>query len=142
VKKLINVSSNCGLGGVWPNLGAVVLDAKNLAGFDLSSVVLTNAKLRGADLSGANLTGALLRADFTNANLSGANMSCVNASLANVTGANLSNANLSNAGLNSSFGWGSATLTGVIWSNTTCSDGTKSNTNGTSPQSCIGHLSP
>jgi hypothetical protein len=33
-----------------------------------------------------------------------------------------------------------AALTGVIWSHTTCPDGTNGATNGTSPESCIGHL--
>jgi uncharacterized protein YjbI with pentapeptide repeats len=29
--------------------------------------------------------------------------------------------------------------TGITWSNTTCPDGTNSDTNGTSPSSCTGH---
>jgi len=32
-----------------------------------------------------------------------------------------------------------ADVTDAIWSNTTCSDDTNSSTNGTSPESCIGH---
>jgi len=32
-----------------------------------------------------------------------------------------------------------ALVSGITWSNTTCPDGTRSDTNGTSPQSCKGH---
>jgi uncharacterized protein YjbI with pentapeptide repeats len=81
----------------------------NLAGADLSGAHLPRAGLTGADLTGADLTGA----DLTDANLTGADL----------TGANLTGAD----------------LTGVTWSVTTCPDGSNSDTNGSSPASCIGH---
>jgi uncharacterized protein YjbI with pentapeptide repeats len=102
----------------------------DLSGADLNSAILTNANLEGAslafaDLSFANLSTAFLPvAILTNATLNGADL----------TGANLDTANL-----NGATGGASATITGVIWNNTTCPDGTNSDTNGTSPHSCIGH---
>lgn len=113
--------------------------AVNLVGCPLSPAPFRC--LRGAligpraNVSGADLTGV----DLTNHNMEGINMRGVyipNATLWNVnlTGADLTNANLFNSNL------GLANLTGVTWNNTTCPDTTNSNTNGTSPRSCCGHL--
>jgi uncharacterized protein YjbI with pentapeptide repeats len=71
----------------------------------------------------ANLTGS----NLTKANLSGANLSGANLTNANLTGANLKGANLH-----------TATLTGVIWNNTTCPDGTNSSSN--VGKTCVGHF--
>jgi uncharacterized protein YjbI with pentapeptide repeats len=60
-----------------------------------------------------------------------------NLSGANLIGANLSNANLSQTNLELATGMSTAALTGVIWSKTTCPDGTNSNKDG---GTCIGHL--
>jgi hypothetical protein len=86
----------------------------NLAGADLANVQLPGANLKGATLTGANLSGA---------NLKGANLS----------GANLSGANLSGAILKG------ANLSGVVWSNTTCPDGTNSNND---QGTCLKDLTP
>jgi hypothetical protein len=80
--------------------------------------------LRNADLHGADLHGAVLRnADLTGANLSGADL----------RGAQLSGANIDQ----------------VIWNNTTCPDGTNTDTTSrlgsdgkAQGESCTGHLSP
>jgi uncharacterized protein YjbI with pentapeptide repeats len=84
------------------------------------------ASLTGANLSGVNLSGAFVvpPTSLSNANLSGANFTYAYLHQADFTGANLTGAN----------------LTGVTWVEVTCPDGTLSNTNGTSPQSCLGHL--
>ena len=74
-------------------------------GADLTDCDFANAHLRGADLQGANLTSA----NLNEANLAGANLSG-----ADLTGADLTDANLS-----------STNLTGVVWSGTTCPDGSK-----------------
>jgi DNA-binding beta-propeller fold protein YncE len=93
-----------------------------LAGCNLHGGNLAGANLSGANLSGANLSGAnLTNANVTNATLSRANLRGANLTGANLTGANLSGANLS----------------GVIWSNTTCPDGTNSDADG---GTCVGHL--
>jgi hypothetical protein len=85
--------------------------------------------LSGRNLSGRNLTAIDLRATvLANAQLVGTNLT-----RARLTGANLTNANLTGAIL------AGAKLSGVVWSNTTCPDGSDSSTNATAPPSCIGH---
>jgi uncharacterized protein YjbI with pentapeptide repeats len=77
------------------------------------------AKTVTADLRGAKLTGAFLRdADLRNARLDGADL----------TGADLTGADLTGA-----------SLTKVVWSRTTCPDGSVSDENA---GTCQGHLSP
>ena len=95
---------------------------QSLAGCNLSGLNLTNAQLSEANLSGANLN----KTNLTGANLSGANLSGANLNGANLSGANLSGANLNGANLNK-----------VIWSGTTCPDGTNSDADG---GTCTGHL--
>ena len=75
-----------------------------------------------ATLAGCNLSGT----DLSGANLAGGDLSAANLNRANLSGADLSDADLSGANLNR-----------VIWSNTTCPDGTNSNNNG---NTCLGHL--
>ncbi len=84
--------------------------AKPGPGINWSACDLRKLVLYGVDLTGANLAGA---------NLTGANLSAVNLTRANLTG---------------------AILKAVIWGKTICPDGSHSNTNGTSPESCVGHL--
>jgi hypothetical protein len=77
------------------------------------------AKTATADLRNAKLTGAFLRdADLRNAKLDGADL----------TGADLTGAKLEGA-----------SLVRVIWSGTTCPDGSSSDANG---RTCAGHLNP
>jgi hypothetical protein len=86
----------------------------------------------GCDLFGANLNDARL----FQANLSGANFRFAGLIQADLRGADLTSADLTNANL---FGASmfSANLTDVIWSNTTCPDGTTSDNNG---GTCVGHI--
>jgi uncharacterized protein YjbI with pentapeptide repeats len=79
--------------------------------------------LKDADLHGADLRGtSFASARFLGTNLRGARLDEVDLSRADLTGADLRNAK----GLSS-----------VIWSDTTCVDGTNSDTNG---GTCVGHL--
>ena len=78
----------------------------DLAGLNLAGFNLASSNLAGANLAGANLTGTVL-------------------SHANLTGANFAGA--TSAG---------ATVTGATWSNTTCPDGTNSNSHA---HTCVGH---
>jgi hypothetical protein len=116
------------------NLTAMSLLGANLTnvhmhGANLTSAVLYQANLTGANLGDAKLNGASLGlANLTNAIVAGANLTNANIEGANLTGASLQSSNLTGAA-----------ITGVIWSNTTCPDGTVSATNGTSPESCTGH---
>jgi hypothetical protein len=98
----------------------------NLHGLDLSNAILAGADLSGGtDLSYANLN----MADLNGANLSFANLSGANLNQADLTGANLTGANLTGANLTN------AKLDGVIWSNTTCPDGT--NSSASTPETCV-----
>lgn len=136
----------------------------DLSGVDLSGVDLTNGNLSGANLSNANLTGAdlftnimtgtiLSGTDFTSAvigyenltddDLSNTNLTSTVLGDDNFTNANLTSANLTDAFVNGDDLTGAtltgATLTGATWSDTTCPDGTKSNTY--NPQTCANDLS-
>jgi uncharacterized protein YjbI with pentapeptide repeats len=83
----------------------------------------TGDYLKDADLHGADLRGtSFAAARFLGSNLRGARLDGVDLSRADLTGANLDKAK----GLSS-----------VVWSDTTCVDGTNSDANG---GTCIGHL--
>jgi len=101
--------------------GANLISA-NVAGANLKASNLAGGNLLGADLSGANLKGATLQA----ANVVGANMSGANLKDANATGASLAGVNLAGANVKD-----------VTWTNTTCPDGTLSDTAG---GTCLEHL--
>jgi uncharacterized protein YjbI with pentapeptide repeats len=114
-----------------------VLAGANLSGANLGSANLTNAILINANLSGANLTNARLNgANLSGANLSGASLSGADLTFALLSGANLSGANLTNAKLflANLSGASGANLSGAFFDDTTCPDGSNSNTR--TPQSC------
>ncbi len=119
------------------NLAGANLSGTNLKGASLAGTNLSGSKLSAANLSGANLSGAnLSAANLSAANLSAANLSAANLANANLTGDNLTHANLSGASLFRAQLTG-ANLSGVTWSNTTCPDGTISNSDS---GTCLGHL--
>ena len=108
VARIANLTQVSSLSGI--NLGDAILRHAILSNTNLSDANLSNANLTGANLYGANLTGA----DLTGANLEDAALY-----LANLTGADLTGANLTGA-----------PVTNAIWDNTTCPDGSNSDTNG------------
>ena len=119
--------SGAGLGGAilaGANLTDATLTATNLKSANLNSVTLNNVDLTGADLTGAFLEGAylsganLIGAVLDDADLNGATLSNANLDTAYLTNANLISANLTNAN-----------LTDVTWNNTTCPDGSNSDSN-------------
>ncbi len=119
--------------------GSFLLDA-DLTGATLVNAVLTKMDTRGINLTDANLTNATLRDtqlwgdNLTRANLTGADLTRMNFG----GGTKLTNANLTNASLEGSYvDTSTVDLTGVIWSNTTCRDGTNSDNNG---GTCEGHF--
>ncbi len=103
----------------WGVVGGYLVGPSNgVTSVDLSvatfgSVDLTNAAMYGDNLTGATLTGA-----------------------GTFTGTNLSYDNFANADLTGAFSLSGAILTGATWSNTTCPDGSNSDTNAGS--TCIG----
>ncbi len=125
------------------NLSNANLKGGYFVGMSLLGASLTGSNLTGAVFLGANLTGASLSnsnlkaANFTNANMTNANLSNSNSKAANFTGANLTGANFAGSNLKGATGLKTATITGVIWSKTTCPDATLSNNDG---GTCAGHL--
>ncbi len=123
----------------FANLTNAGLNQANLTNAILTRATLTNAHLFGAKLSGAGLQIAnLTGADLDAAKLTGADASGANLHNALLTNANLNRAVLSNADL-SGADMGGASDTGVVWSNTTCPDGTNSDNDG---NTCSGHGAP
>ena len=120
------VVHDCDPANVYPgvNLAKCDLVNANLANADLTGATLTGANLAGADLAGATLIGANVKDAFLGSvDFSGALLLDVDLSSANLTGANLSGAFTS----------------GALWKNTTCPDGTNSDSDG---GTCDGHLIP
>lgn len=93
------------------------LTGANLVASDLSEAALVNATLQRARASAASLEGA----DLTGANLVGADFEGADLTNVNFTGADLRMANLNGATVDG------AVLTGVTWGDTTCPDGSSSN---------------
>jgi phospholipase C len=109
------------------NLRNAFLPNADLHGSNLQGVNLSNSDLHGDNLQAAILQGAnLQRDDLTGVNLSGAILQGTNMQGDDLTNSNLTGAKLQGANVNK-----------VIWSNTTCPDGTNSNTHGST---CVGHI--
>ena len=134
------------------NLKGANLKGDNLSGANVSGTTLQGANLQGITATGANFSGSNLQGD----NLQGAQLDNANFHAAQISGANLSAAELQNAELSDADLSGSnmqsanltaATLAGanasgtnfkkVVWSATTCPDGTTSNNDG---GTCTGNL--
>lgn len=106
--------ANADLASSWVDnatlTGASFRDAK------LTGTVLSSSRLAGADLSGADLTSAgVADANLTSANFSGATLTGTDFDYSNLTRASLDQASVSGA-----------TFLGVVWSHTTCPDGSNS----------------
>ncbi len=126
------------------NLNGINFSGATLYGADLANTQLQNANLQNANVYGANLTNTQLQtANLQGANLSGSNMTAVGLGHANLTNALLIGTNMTFADLPGTNLTGAqltgASLTGTNWNSTICPDGSNSGTNGTSPQTCIGH---
>jgi uncharacterized protein YjbI with pentapeptide repeats len=124
--------------GPTADLSFVWLGYQDLSAFDLSAAELTGvhaihlvacpaalpAGWACVDNDVVGPTATLIGAILAGADLSGLDLSDVDFTDANLSGADLD----------------SSDLTGVVWSATRCPDDTSSNTNGSSPESCGGHL--
>lgn len=98
-----------------------------------STVTATNANFTGAILTNAELGWSF----FTGANFSKVKATHANFFDATLGGVNFTGADLTGASLGESNQQPTSKLANIIWSNTTCPDGTNSNNNG---NTCIGHL--
>lgn len=97
-----------------------------------SGAKFNNAKMQGVDFTGAILSGA----DFTNTDLSPFTLQDPPYPTPSQTNI-YTYTNFTNADLTGAIGMASANVTGVIWSNTTCPDGSNSDSNG---NTCLGHF--
>lgn len=113
------------------NFKNAILNRGQFGTDNFTGVKFINANMDSAPLvTGNNFTGA----DFTGAKLTNWQSEGDN----NYTNANFTNADLTaNSGVWQ--GQGSDTFTGATWSNTTCPDGTNSNSDG---NTCVNNLNP
>jgi hypothetical protein len=123
-------------------IGQSTFEGSDMSGTIFKQSVITdvnfkNTNLTGVDFSESNVPGWMeISAEFSGANLTGANFIDSKVS-GNFTSSNLTNANFTNTNLRQASDLETANLTGVVWQNTTCPDGTNSNNNG---NTCIGHF--
>ncbi len=108
--------------------------ASKLIGGDLSNAVIESSQLLGLSLSNTNFSSADLNSNtIEDTDFSGSNFTNANLTSSFLTNINFTDANLIGAVMTNT------TRTNIIWSNTTCPDGTNSNNNG---GTCEGHLIP
>jgi uncharacterized protein YjbI with pentapeptide repeats len=113
--------------------------SSNLSGTDFSGVNITDTFFESSNLTGADFSSTtnpnsfvsfegsnLTNTDFTGASLVSGQFIGVSGSNTDFTNANLTGADFSGH-----------SLTSIVWSNTTCPDGTNSNSHG---NTCAGHL--
>jgi hypothetical protein len=113
------------------NLNGAILDSANLTGASLRYSTVTNANVYGVNLNGAYLDGAnLSNSGAQMSNLSYAILTDANLTYTALFGSDLTGADLSGANLTG------ANVTDIIWSNTTCPDGSNSDSHG---NTCIGY---
>lgn len=89
---------------------------------------VSNGNFSGCDFSNTNLSNPPSNTDFQ-----------AYGTHTNFTNTNLTNSNFTNANLTHVTDMNTATLTGAIWSNTTCPDGTNSDNDG---GTCLNNLTP
>lgn len=119
--------------------GAYFPDAR-FTGSDLTGAALAFANLEGAALDQTNLTNInLFYAHLTGAIVLKSNLTQADLDGAQLTDADLSYSNLTNATLFRATGLSSTFVSGVIWSNTTCPDGSNSDNDG---NTCVGYGIP
>ncbi|MCK9361083.1 pentapeptide repeat-containing protein [Patescibacteria group bacterium] len=97
---------------------------------DFSSSTLVNAYLAGSSFGGSDFSNA----NFTNAKLNGTGLQNID-----MTGATFVNADLSNADLTGSTGLTTSSISGTVWDDSRCPDGSDSDVNG---DTCLNHLAP
>ena len=116
------------------NFTNAVITGSNLTGADFANGILTCIQSGGDTVVNHMVTWPTTKWFFRNGYIIGPGACLTGAALngADLTGANLTGTNLTDSDLSG------ATLTAVIWSNTTCPDGTNSNSDG---GTCVNHLS-
>lgn len=120
------------------NFGGSDFGYSNLTNTNLTSTVNVSGGFSHEIATGAKFIGANINSSVLNdTDFSGADFSQANISSTVVSRAKFINVNFTNANLKGATGFASADVTGAIWSNTTCPDGTNSNNDG---NTCVGHF--
>jgi uncharacterized protein YjbI with pentapeptide repeats len=102
--------------------------ASKFAGEDFSNAIMRNDFFNNVSVQGVIFRNAYLSTSgFDGSDLSNADFSNADLSLVSFNQTNLTNANFTNTNLDQATNMETATVTGVIWNNTTCPDGTNSN---------------
>lgn len=115
---------------------AAIAVSVSFAGATVNTVNLQDAVLIGADFTGATVVQSNLSGtNLTNAVLKNASFTDTTFRNATFTGANLSGATFAGATLKDAIGLNTATLTGVVWTQTTCPNGSNS---GSAGGTCVG----
>jgi Pentapeptide repeats (8 copies) len=160
-KALSSNEPDCRYVGPYANLEHCNLAGRDLAGLNLSDSEMGYADLKGADLKGADLLSAQLGyaeltradlrdatvisnlggADLTDANLTGARVDALLLNT-NLTGANLTDSDMAGSELYTNNHQEKAILTEAVWSNTTCPDGTNSDSDGGTCDQNLGSGTP
>jgi len=137
------ICADCYLNGI--DLMDTTLQYAYLRRSSLRGARFDRSDIRGADFYSADINhaifvdGQLGRAQFSQADCGDALFNGAFLEFARFSAADLSGADFSDSNLSGATGLDSATLVGVVWANTTCPDGTNSDSNG---MTCEGHLIP
>lgn len=105
------------------------------ASSNFEGAIFANADMRESTLT----ESSFIDANFTEANLGNSYFNDSVVTEATFTNANLSNVDFTGADLTDAIDIDTATRTGIVWSDTTCPDGTNSDNNS---NTCEGHLIP
>ncbi len=119
--------------GMLERMKGAYLSGSGMEAMDLSGADLSSADLRGVQMSDTNLSDAILY----DADLSPKPVGGTGEYKTNLTNANLSYADMTDADLTGADLTGAKGLDTVTWSNTTCPDGSNTDTNG--DDTCEGH---
>jgi uncharacterized protein YjbI with pentapeptide repeats len=106
------------------NFYFATLSDANLSGANLSDSWLGIYTFAGSNLQNANFSGSSISGDMRNTDLRGADLSFTVLSYVTLSNSDLRNANLLGAELKVG-----TSLDGILWGNTTCSDGSNSDDN-------------
>jgi hypothetical protein len=118
------------------NLKGAYLVGVSFAGATVNTVNMQDAVLIGADFTGATVVqSSLSGTNLTNAVLKNGSFTDTTFKSATFTGANLTGATFTGATLKDAIGLNTATLTGVVWTQTTCPNGSNSGSTG---GTCVG----
>jgi hypothetical protein len=116
------------------NFVGIHLPAEDFTGSSFVNAIIRAGDIRGSNFTNTDLTNAnMITTDLRNVNFTGASLTGLD-----LTKSSLGNVNFTDANLQGAIGMDTASQReNIIWSNTTCPDGTNSDDNG---NTCEGHF--